>query len=269
MCRLAAFPPNFAREDALEILANFENGNVDGTGSAYVNAAGKFVTEKWPSSFTKITAKVPFLSHMPYNGWTIAHLRAASHGANLKKNTHPFIVGPWGFIHNGIWSEHNLVRLALSRHVKMQGDTDTEVAAHLWNIAGPKRFSEAVTFSGVFMGLHKNGDLWVVKTSGDLELSAQAGERVLMASEFDRSKYRSIDAMSGWYHFDKDGKYVSHKEKRSAWTSGYPYRNNVAATMLRGGSTPNGPTGIGATTHHRDIDDYNEDERYFAHMAVD
>jgi hypothetical protein len=212
MCRIAAFPPGFSRRDALGILANFENKNTDGTGSAYVRD-GKFIVNKWAKPFSSVIRKKDFLSHMPYDGWTIAHLRAASHGTNLKENTHPFIVGPWAFIHNGIWSEYKLVQLALSKQVKMDGQTDSEVAAHFWNIVGPKKFSEVVDFSGVFIGLHRNGELWAVKTSGDLEIKALKQERVLLASEFDRRKYDNcVEALRGWYHFDKQGKYIKHKE---------------------------------------------------------
>jgi hypothetical protein len=36
------------------------------------------------------------------------------------------------------------VKLALSKQVELAGDTDSEVAAHLWNIIGPKKFSENI-----------------------------------------------------------------------------------------------------------------------------
>ena len=225
MCRIAAFPPGFPRVEALEILLSFENRNTDGTGSAFVRD-GKFVVEKWAKPFSQVVERKPFLAHMPYDGWTIAHLRAASHGENLKENTHPFIAGNWAFIHNGIWTEHNLVRLALSKQIKMHGSTDSEVAANFWNIIGPKKFSEAIEFAGVFMGLHSNGDLWVVKTSGDLKVKALKKDRVLLASEFDREKYEeTVEALHGWYHFDANGKYVSHKECKRSWHIGYPYGN--------------------------------------------
>lgn len=223
MCRIAAFPPNFPREEALEILANFENRNTDGTGSAYLRD-GKFIVEKWPKPFSKVVGRHQFLGHMPYDGWTIAHLRAASHGENLKQNTHPFLIGPWAFIHNGIWSEHNLVRLALSDRITMEGDTDSEVAGHFWNIIGPKKFAETVDFGGVFMGLHKNGNLWVAKTSGDLEVLALKHDQVVLASEFDRQKYEhTVEAVHGWYSFNKKGEYMKHKENKSSWSRGYPY----------------------------------------------
>lgn len=230
MCRLAAFPPGFKRNDALDILANFEGCNTDGTGSSYVKD-GKFVVDKWPTAFNKVIKSKPFLAHMPYNGWTVAHLRAASHGDNVKQNTHPFNVGPWSFIHNGIWTEHNLVRLALSKQVQMEGETDSEVAAHLWNIIGPKKFAEAIDFSGVFMGLHKTGELWVVKTSGDLEIKALSKEQVVMASEFDKQKYEdTVEALFGWYHFAPDGTYIKHKETRESWSRGYPYTGSYVSS---------------------------------------
>ena len=236
MCRIAAFPPNFPRIEALEILANFENRNTDGTGSAYMKE-GKFVVDRWPKPFSWVIKNKPFLSHMPYDGWTIAHLRAGSHGDNKKENTHPFIVGNWAFIHNGIWSEYKLVKLVLSKQVKFEGDTDSEVAAHLWNIVGPKVFVENIDFGGVFMALKRNGELWVAKTSGDLEIKALKHERILLASEFDREKYDfTVEALQGWYHFNAEGKYVSHKENKSSWVRGYPYRGSGVGRAFYGPS---------------------------------
>ena len=131
MCHNSHLSTRFPRNEAIQILKNFEDKNTDGTGSAYVKD-GKFVVDKWAKPFSSVIRRKPFLSHMPYNdGWTIVHLRAASHGKNLKENTHPFVVGDWAFIHNGIWSEHELVRLAISNQVTMEGDTDSEVTPFL------------------------------------------------------------------------------------------------------------------------------------------
>jgi Glutamine amidotransferase domain len=231
MCRIAAFPPGFSRNEALDILSNFENRNIDGTGSAFIRD-GEFVVEKWAKPFHKVIKSKPFLTHMPYNdGWTIVHLRAASHGCNKLENTHPFIVGPWAFIHNGIWSEHNLVRLALSKSVKFEGQTDSEVAGHFWNIVGPKKFAHSVDFGGVFMGLHRNGELWVAKTSGDLQIKALRGEKVLLASELDYTKYDGkVEALQGWYKFGRDGKYISHEENKDRWNHSYNYGSRSVAS---------------------------------------
>ena len=229
MCRLAAFPPGFERNEAFQILANFENNNTDGTGSAYVKN-GQFVIDKWAKPFSKVANDKPFLGHMPYDGWTIVHLRAASHGDNKKQNTHPWEIGNWAFMHNGIWSDHKIVRLALGRQVELEGETDSEVAGHLWNIIGPKKFAEEITFGGVFMGLNRNGELWVAKTSGDLEIKALSEERILLASEFDKTKYeKCVESLYGWYHFSRNGKYMKHKETRESWRCGIPYRGGFSS----------------------------------------
>lgn len=229
MCRIAAFPPRFKRSEALSILKNFEDNNTDGTGSVYLKN-GKFVVNKWAKPFSSVAKNKPqFLAHMPYSdSWTLVHLRAASHGGNLKENTHPFIVGNWAFIHNGIWTDHKLVRLALSDRITMDGDTDSEVAAHFWNIVGPKTFSEEITFAGVFMGLNRNGKLWVAKTSGDLEIKALRDRQVVLASQFNHEKYDStVEALQGWYEYDKFGCYRKHKEKTSSWSSDYHNGNTT------------------------------------------
>lgn len=230
MCRLAAFPPGFSRTEALSILANFEDHNTDGTGSAYVRD-GQLIVEKWPKSFSKVIRKKPFLAHMPYDGWTIAHLRAASHGAPSYENTHPFIVGPWAFIHNGIWNDYKLIKLALSKYSKFHGDTDSEVAANLWDLIGPKKFSKEIEYGGIFMGLKNDGSLWVVKASGELEIKLLEKQQILLASEFDKTKYDNIvDALYGWYHFDKNGIYVKHEERKESWQRGVPYFNNFSGS---------------------------------------
>ena len=218
MCRIAAFPPQFPRNKALEILENFEGNNTDGTGSAYLKN-GRFILEKWAKPFSKIVRKNRFLGHMPYNdGWTIVHLRAASHGKNTMENTHPFVVGPWAFIHNGIWPEYRIVKLALSTQASFRGETDSEVAANLWNIVGPEKFSDGIEFGGVFMGLNLDGKLWVVKTSGDLKIKALRDEQILLASELEYGRYENtVEAYKGWYLFDKNGRYVKHKQNIPRW----------------------------------------------------
>jgi predicted glutamine amidotransferase len=226
MCRLAAFPPGFPRMEAIEILANFEDQNIDGTGSVYIKDK-KFIVNKWAKPLTKVLEKEEFLTHMPYDGWTVAHLRAASHGSNLKVNTHPFIVGRWAVVHNGIWSDYNIAKLALSKFVKINGDTDSEVAANLINLVGPKKIAEELNFAGVFLALNKDGHLWAIKTSGDLEITLlKEGERVLMASEFDSDKYESTaDAQNGWYHFGKEGKYIKHKKTKESYIARFYTKN--------------------------------------------
>lgn len=222
MCRLASFPPFFPREQALEILLDFESYNKDGIGSVYVKD-NEFIVEKYPKSLSEILKnKVDFLSHMPYNGWTIAHLRAASHGKNTKNNTHPFIVDDWAVVHNGIWSEYNVVKLALEKTIDFKGETDSEVAAHLINMAGPERFSEEVTFGGVYLALNRDGSLYAIKTSGELSLFEWKNNKALLASELDLERYSGVsEALNGWYKFDKHGKFVKNKSVQEEFMKGF------------------------------------------------
>lgn len=223
MCRLAAFPPHFPQDKALEILLEMEGGNVDGVGSAHVGADGNFVINKFPTSLSKIMEKgTPFLSHMAgegYNGWTIAHLRAASHGVVAMKNTHPFQIGKtWAFAHNGVWSDYSIVKLALSKTTKFEGETDTEVAGHLFAIGGARAFCDTIDSAGVFLGLRKDGALYIVKTSGSLEFDDLSENRVLAASDLKRAEYpKSGIVQAGWYYFNKAGKLIKSGKKETSY----------------------------------------------------
>ena len=222
MCRLAAFPPGFQRHHAINILSRFAKGNSDGTGSVHVKD-GDFVVNKWPLPLFKCVDK-PLLDHMPHNGWTVVHLRAASHGPVAKENTHPFVQGPWGVVHNGIWSDYDLVKAALRKYVKFQGETDSEVASVLLANIGPKRFSKLITFAGVFLALNKNGDLWTVKTSGDLEM-IQTKYGMLLASTLPE-RFQAPEQSVGWMRFNPNGKLAEKKEyeysyKNYSHSSGY------------------------------------------------
>lgn len=209
MCRLAAFPPGFEPRHAERILSRFVASNTDGTGSVYVKD-GEFVVNKWPIPLDKALNK-SLLSHMPYDGWTVVHLRAASHGGNKMTNTHPFVKGKWSIVHNGIWSEYDLVKSALKKYVSFEGETDTEVAAQLFADVGPKRFSKLVEFGGVFIGLNLNGDLWVVKTSGDLEM-VKTKKGQLLGSTLPEV-FEAETQPEGWLHFNTKGELVSQHKK--------------------------------------------------------
>ncbi len=225
MCRLAAFPPNFPRFKALEILLDFEGRNTDGFGSVFVRD-NEFVVDKAPKGLSDaLKAKHPFLAHMPYNGWTVAHLRAASHGCNAKRNTHPFIVDDMAVVHNGIWSDYTVAKLLLPKGVQLKGETDSEVAAHVINLIGMKKFALNITFGGVFMALHRNGELEVGRTSGDLDVFHRSDKTVLLASDLSMFKYqKKYEADKGWFKYNKNGKYMAHKfVKKEDDDDGYEY----------------------------------------------
>lgn len=257
MCRLAAFPPNFPKREAYNIMWNFLKGNTDGTGSIHVKD-GQFVTRRYPISLTRVVKEQRvLLGHMPYPGWTVVHVRAASHGSNKVANTHPFIKGKWGVVHNGVWSEYEIAKAALNRLVDFEGDTDTEVAAYVFSAIGPKKFSKLIDFGGVYLGLHQSGDLWAVKTSGDL-VKAQTKHGVVLASELPL-KYNDAEEEieEGWIHLGANGKIIRQATQSNRWSSpssGYPggygggyggyggrgvgEESDVPESMMKGGMTP-------------------------------
>lgn len=171
MCRLAAFPPHFPQKSAIKILLEMLGGNDDGVGSAYVKD-GEFVVHKYPYSLTKALKKHKKLfTHMPYDGWTLVHLRAATNGGNQYKNTHPFIKGKYCVAHNGVWDDAELVKLGMAPYVKFEGDTDSEVAAQIISDSGMKDFLTQSWMAGVYLALDKDGGLHVGKNSGSIEES--------------------------------------------------------------------------------------------------
>lgn len=219
MCRLAIFPPNYPQDKALEILLEMEGGNLDGVGSAHLGADGKFVINKYPTSLSKLMEKgTPFLAHMAgegHKGWTIAHLRAKSHGEVAMRNTHPFVINDsFAFAHNGVWGDYDIVKLALSKTVKFEGETDTEVAGHLFAIGGAKAFCDTIDGAGVFLALRKDGNLFVVKTSGSLDFDELADKRIMGASDLKKVDFPKADiVVQGWYYFGRNGKLIKSGRK--------------------------------------------------------
>jgi predicted glutamine amidotransferase len=213
MCRLAAFPPGFSRVDALSILQEMEGMNRDGVGSVHVNQEGKFEGHRYPGSLTSLLVSKQgeqFLSHMPHNGWTIAHLRMSTHGGVAKENTHPFTAGEWCVAHNGCWSDSDTARLLLEKAVRFAGETDSEVAAHVLNVVGPKRFAFRI-YGGVFLALNRTGHLWVLKTSGLLERFTCKG-KTLLATDLPADLVKIKKVNDGWYRYGPSGKLLDKDE---------------------------------------------------------
>lgn len=176
MCRLAAFPPGTDSEAAVKVAKTLEGHNVDGVGTAHV-LNGQFIIKKFPIPLSvALDADMDLFDHMPHDGWTILHTRLATHGDKTDENTHPFDIGDYAFAHNGVWSESEICRFALQGHVQFKGQTDSEVAGYFFNKYGPATFLKAISRGGVFMGLHRSGELHIAKTYGDLELASVEGE---------------------------------------------------------------------------------------------
>lgn len=225
MCRLSCFPPGTPKEKAIEILKNFAEGNGDGVGSVHVKD-GKFVVNKWAVPLEQaLREKMPLLDHMPHRGWTLVHLRAASHGSIAYRNTHPFIKGDWAFMHNGVFGAHSIMRAALAPYTTFEGETDSEVVAHLFATLGPQKFIKRIEQGGVYLALNKNGTLYAINTSfGDLTLR-YTKYGVMLASELPDYYKKFTNVGEGWIKLTSGGSIERSKFEKDTFSStkGYAY----------------------------------------------
>lgn len=259
MCRLVALPPGTSPETAHELVTAFVKGNDDGVGEAYV-VKGEFKLNKYPYSYNEaVTKRDKLFSHMPYDGWTIAHVRLATAGGNTWNNTHPFIKGDTAVCHNGVFYSHSLIRAALGGSVKWSGECDSEVAAYLYNKLGPETFYKEMPHSGsVFLGLKRDGSLSAVKLgSGDLKVYRKEDDTFILASEFPFrrpwSEYR--DTQEGVLKLDKDGHASNFtfekKEKKQDVSERY---SRTTGTQNSGGSSGGLSNARFGVYNARDID---------------
>jgi len=92
------------------------------------------------------------LQRSPLSGTTgIGHTRWATHGRPNEVNAHPHVAGSVAVVHNGIIENHVALRRELEgKGVRFSSDTDTEIVAHLIDLAlqgGAKRLVDAVRAS--------------------------------------------------------------------------------------------------------------------------
>ncbi len=242
MCRLAALPPGTTYLEAMRIAQSLEGHNTDGVGTAHV-IKGQFVIKKFPVALSvAVEKKMDLFSHLPHDGWTILHTRLATHGGNTDANTHPFEIGDYAFAHNGTWSDSEICRFALEGHRKFNGETDSEVAGYFFNRYGPEEFAKRITRGGVFLGLHRSGEVHVVKTYGDLQVANVDGVECIskptgaciLASELTTKDIDSDairDVESGVIRMNPDGTVKEWgPETRKPWKNSHsnylPFANN-------------------------------------------
>lgn len=219
MCRLMAVPPQMSRGDVLDILLDMETRNTDGFGFAYVKDK-KFIANKTRNSLSKSLKKKGkdnIFASFPEQrkGWAILHLRAASQGDVSTRNAHPFLSENYAFVHNGMFREHLLIRAALSKDIKYTSETDSEVALHLLEHIGPKKFAQLVEGSSVYLALCRDGSLWAFKTSfaADLKI-AKLKQGIFLASELPfKCEFDGDEMRPGWAHLSPEGEILHKKEK--------------------------------------------------------
>lgn len=215
MCRLAAFPPGYTKEGANKIMEAYGASNRDGVGIAYAKD-GELVVKKWPSSWEALEKrKVDVFAHMPCNSWTIAHVRAATHGEVTVDNTHPFIKGDWAVCHNGIYSGHRVAKaLLMEMDETFVGQTDSEVGASLIAKFGPKRFLRFTSsHDGTWLALNKDGTLYVMVAGGACDIFKMKGSKgkVVVASALTNEGVKSV--AEGWIRFNAKGRMRNGKYK--------------------------------------------------------
>lgn len=211
MCKLFAFPPGYLAADAEKFVLENMGGNNDGVGSAYLSSRDKkFHVVVSPTSYQEAYKKgLKLFSHMPHAGWTIAHVRTMTKGAVAVRNTHPFVHGSYCLAHNGSLSWDEMIKHLFKRStppIKLNGETDSEVAAWLLNHLGPEDFHTFLNnYSGVFLALDRDGGLWGFKAGGSLEVvSLENGD--MLHTMFPRNdQYDYDDLEDGMFHYDAEG----------------------------------------------------------------
>ena len=247
MCRLLALPPGATPEEAYAAIATLEGTNKDGVGVGFFRSDGTPSITKYPEAVSEVVKKkLPLFDHMPHEGWTIAHTRFKTHGDQNHDNTHPFLIGDYIFAHNGVFHESFYCRVALNGLVQFKSDTDSEIAGWLLNKYGPEKFSKYIETGGVYMALHKSGELHIIKTTGDLEFASVDEDdkvsnpegQVVIASEIDWAYHgRRRDFNKGLIKLSKEGFLVTSPGSSEPWSTSYH--------GYRGGRYGCGSRGIG------------------------
>jgi glucosamine--fructose-6-phosphate aminotransferase (isomerizing) len=136
------------------------------------------------------------LQRSPLTGATgIGHTRWATHGRPNEVNAHPHVAGSVAVVHNGIIENHVALRRELeAKGVRFSSDTDTEIVAHLIDLAlqgGAKRLVDAVRASlqrvhGAYaiavLSATAPGEIVVAKADSPLVIGQGQGE-MLCASD--------------------------------------------------------------------------------------
>lgn len=212
MCRHALLPPGTSRQEALELLRPYAPSNKDGFGYGYVRA-GKFVTFHDPKGYWH-AIRNGALNDLPEDSWTIAHLRKASEGSISIQNTHPFVHGDYMVSHNG--TSKKLIEIkggltSLGLGPKWRGETDSEVAAYLVSLYGPKAVAERISGIGTLLVMARNGTVYGIVSKAHyhaLDIRTTKG-KTIVASDFRMYPKDPIEEMGpGFVSFTRAGRLI-------------------------------------------------------------
>ncbi len=145
MCGIIGYIGN--REVAPFLLKGLKNLEYRGYDSCGIAVAGDELTiKKGVGKIDEVDGKFDFLSTPGTMG--ISHTRWATHGGVTRENAHPHTdcTGSITIVHNGIIENYQeLKKILLEKGHRFEGQTDTEVVAHLIEeeMKGCKKFEDA------------------------------------------------------------------------------------------------------------------------------
>ncbi|QFT32047.1 Glutamine--fructose-6-phosphate aminotransferase [isomerizing] [Labrenzia sp. THAF82] len=197
------------------------------------------------------------LENAPLSGTSgIGHTRWATHGAPTVSNAHPHQAGAVSVVHNGIIENYlDLRDEIVAAGAILDTETDTEVVAHLLNIAlaegmSPKEavahvlprlkgaFALALLFEGeenLLIGARKGSPLAIGHGEGEMFLGSDA---IALSPFTDRITYLeegdwAVVTRSGAEIFDQDNNKVIRPESRSSVTSSLMDKGNYKHFMAK------------------------------------
>jgi len=186
----------------------------------------------------------------------IGHTRWATHGAPTVSNAHPHQAGSVAIVHNGIIENYLELRdEVVSEGSVLSTDTDTEVVAHLINLARDKgmspeeavaatlprlkgAFALAMLFAGeddLMIGARKGSPLAIGHGEGEMFFGSDA---IALSPFTDRITYLeegdwAVLTRSGVKVFDQENRPVERPEARSSVTSSLMDKGNYKHFMAK------------------------------------
>ncbi len=197
------------------------------------------------------------LENTPLGGTAgIGHTRWATHGAPTVSNAHPHQAGAVAVVHNGIIENYlDLRDEIVAAGAVLDTETDTEVVAHLVNLAlakglSPKdavadvlprlkgAFALALLFAGeddLLIGARKGSPLAIGHGDGEMFLGSDA---IALSPFTDRITYLeegdwAIVNRSGVQIFDRDNQPVDRPEAKSSVTASLMDKGNYKHFMAK------------------------------------